>query len=409
MNAINPNSAEDLTPAKTGLITKFLRVLASVRRKVWLISFIGFGLGIICLILYDLGLVWAHSSYAGIHVEDYPFFVHATLDLLHDVAIGFFVASLAGVGFEGLYQSTGDAQKEIETQMQISSLIRAAENMEHHADHAAAIKQHLDNLLPNAKYNDFKLKICQVVKAAAKIKDGDDARHQGREATEYVSLLSWMMEHYVLDGATALGQLLKAVSPDEPVFSAKYAPPDRITLAQQILRAQMLSMKPGDRYDSVANPNLYLGGDYQKYLDATEEALTQNKVTVRRVYNVCMFEGDAAKRIAATIKEQRDRFAPSGKFQARVFQKDHAASVDRFETDALGLPNPESLHNLYFGIFQHNSGGSLVFSAEPADVSKLTLEAFSVEENVKQRSDQFELIWSRASSEVDEFIKQHAP
>lgn len=243
----------------------------------------------------------------------------------------------------------------------------------------------------------------------AEIRSHDKESCPGLEGVEYVALVDWMLDEYVLSGAKDLAHLMRALNPEEMDFHASYAPPDRKSLAQRIFAAQMKSMKCGDEYHSLTNLCLYEGGDAKMFIDAIKDAL-QNGVSVRRLFNLCELEVDSSPMLSWTtvckmIGDQMSLFS-SGKFQARVLRVKEAALVDREITNGCNLPNADAVKNLYFGIFVHRQGGAVVFRASPTDITKLSLEAFQKSKNVKPTMDLFDHLWNMSCPAM-EFIEEN--
>ncbi|MBN3813396.1 hypothetical protein [Paraburkholderia sp. Ac-20347] len=359
---------------------------------------LGLFLGLAFLTAYNLAIEFAHSRYTFTSLEQLPFLARMGLELLRDIGVGFCVAAIAGVGFEAFDQSSPMAVSEVTIEDRMKFVVEAARNMEHYNDPIGAIEYHIDELLPNTKYDGLNANIVALLSALSEIKKIDNPKYSGKEVNEYVSYLTWMLDKFVLDGVNQLGQLIRAIGTDNSVFTAAYAPPDRKTLAQRLLAAQMCSMEAGDTYDSVANVSLYLGGDCDLYRKATLGALNKG-VKIRRVYNVCEFDITDRPMVEDEIKSQLRQFN-SRHFQARIFSNAEAGMVSEKEARQFELPNRDALKNLYFGIFKHEIGGAVAFNAGAIDVSRLSLRAFSRTSDVGISTDLFEFIWDRSNANI---------
>lgn len=390
-------------------VGRFLDSLRRIRREVWRFALCEILAGIILLFAYHAGTAIAQWDLKNITIENYPFMTRVILDVLRDLGVGFFVAAAAGIGFEGLHQSVGDAAKELEIQQKIDALIDVAEKMKHFANPLLAVSNHLDAVFPDNKYRKIKENINEMIKVMAEMRSHDKECCPGLEGVEYVALVDWMLNEYVLSGAKDLVHLMRALNPKEMDYCASYEPPDRKSLAQRIFAAQMRSMKCDDEYRSLTNLRLYEGGDAKIFIDATKDAL-QKGVSIRRIFNVCELEVDNSPMLSwATvckmICDQMSLFSHD-KFQARVLRVREAASVDREIAYGCKLPNSDAVKNLYFGIFVHNQGGVVVFRASPTDITKLSLDAYQNLNKVKPTMDLFEHLWSMACPVVD-FIEEN--
>lgn len=390
-------------------VGKFLDTLRRIRKEVWRFALYEILAGVCLLFAYNIGLTLAQLNFGNTTVENYPFMARVILDILRDLGVGFFVAAAAGIGFEGLHQSVGDAAKELEIQQKIDALIDVAEKMKHFANPLLAVSDHLDAILPDVKYREIKDGIKGMIEVMAEMRSHDKESCPGLEGVEYVALVDWMLDEYVLSGAKDLANLLRALNPQQMDHCGSYEPPDRKSLAQRIFAAQMRSMKCGDEYHSLTNLRLYEGGDAKMFIDATKDAL-QKGVSIRRLFNVCELEADNSPMlnwvtVCKMIRDQVSLFS-DGKFQARVLRGKEAALVDREITNGCNLPNVDAVRNLYFGIFVHRQGGAVVFRASPTDITKLSLDAFQGLKKVKPTMDLFEYLWN-ISCPVENFVEEN--
>lgn len=386
-------------------IRKAIHLFKSIRTKVWKLVALTMLIGLCFLVAYNYSITIAHGFYGKMTLEEFPFWSRMFIELLRDLGVGCFVAAVAGVGLEGFQQTTAIAEAEASLvarsevlDEKMRNVIAAARNLEHHDNPLDAIKDHLKDLLPNSKFDNLSANIVELLNVLSGIRKSADTTPLGKETNEYVLLLNWMLKKYVLEGAMRLSELIRAIGPDEQQFTAVYEPPERRTLAQHILTAQMCSMREGDTYESIANVNLYLGGDYKLYREATMTALKRG-ISIRRIYNVCEFPDDQRVTIEEEIKSQLEQFnCPN--FKARIISLADIKNITDNEVKEFNLSNRDAIKNLYFGTFKHREGGAVEFNAGPHDVSKLELKAFSQLLTSSCKSDLFEFIWQHSNTDI---------
>jgi hypothetical protein len=329
-----------------------------------------------------------------------------------EAGIAMIVAAIAVVGYE-LLQHTPHIKElhdDLNEQIRELSKLRVAVSRAVETP-LQGVARHLDTLFPgpdNQALRDALMRFLQHThQIASHGKRQTDATH-GRESVEYVKYLGWLMEQFAADSSSKLLQFIDAINEERTGVSYDYAPPDRRDVARRILAAQMRCMGEGERYASIANLSIYDMPD-AAFIDATRGAL-QRGLQIERIFNLIPFEDELARdrrlflRFKRIVQAQR---ALGGRYEIAFLGSAALPCLDRALLRAMNLrPDTESFEALFFGLFTHHGGDTLLFDAPSTDVSNLVLTYCGNDRaawSANSRANLFQHLWQLCRTAPDPF------
>ena len=214
-------------------------------------------------------------------------------EVLRDIGIAFLVAALVGIFYDVFNKRVGRARAKIKMEKDTASLIDMGAKIENLIRELAGLDNPVRRirgvlereLRPGMKYSPVIQGVVKLLDEIFRIHQLCDSK-QTKEVHEYMRLMGWVLEKYVVRLAIQTRTILEGMSAaDDTVYSCDYFPPERRAMTLEILATQMRAMRSNDSYDSVTNLWLYTNLS-RSYIDATRSAL-QNGLKIRRIFNIC--------------------------------------------------------------------------------------------------------------------------
>jgi len=304
-------------------------------------------------------------------------------DVVHEFGVTALVASVLGLAVDTITLGTGKARKQIIFEEQLKKITVAAGAMSDYQNPHAAIKKNLAAILPGTNYAEFRSAISEIVSKVEELAKLDATGAKTPVDVRYfVEFLAWATRRQIGKLATSMHTLIRAVA-DDGYAAGDYESPTRFELNRRLLAAQMKSLLPTDRYDSIANVRLYFPGKRDEYERATLAALKRG-VRIRRLYNLCLYEDkncDSFLDAKKVVDLQLDQFGQAGTFEARFLTR--AILTDaRVElqpgVEAISVRNVAELDRLYYGLFFHRDLKVLFYRTYPANLDSLNVTSSDV-------------------------------
>lgn len=398
-------------------LSKFdvLKILARERWWSWLVA----------LFLCAAGIVLVVPSTA--HWKPFDWMVEG---LVRDLGIAALVAGILGIAVDVIAFGTDRAQREMMLQRQMDALVEWTERrqpvFDQHMDDVSAavqyVRQHenplqaisylLAEAFPDRGYREFRVTVERLLDKVMQLHDLEQSQHNDREINlrPFVEFLSWTLNRHVLGMTSELEDIAGVVKYQRGRATCEYDAPGRYELNQQLLSAQMRSLLPGDRYDSLANFRLWTVAGRDKYEQATLLALRRG-VNIRRIFNVADVSETKRNDARKAVRRQLSIFKKPGfDFSYRFLTRDVLDNADeevRRAVTQANLSSVQDLDKVFYGLFYHENQTILLYRTQLGQSRHLTLSAAHVEESREVEAkyvDLFEALWHACDGIRDPFV-----
>ena len=352
-------------------------------------------------------LIFARYQFGGPGAE-----VPVMLEVMRDLGIGFAVGAAVGIFYEGIIKVDEKVRNEVVLRGSLEKLDDAAQQMRGASEVFArlensesALRQSLDDILPNRKYSDIKTSLMKLVSYLNESRALEN-HIDSKEVNEYVGLLNWLVSEYVVKAADEFNDLFRGLA-GENERRAFFRPPERRAVTLQMLSAQMNAMTEGDSYDSLTNAWLYRNMS-DEYISASCRALIAG-VEIRRIFNICTLEADTRENFneaKAIIQTQIARFSslPTNRFHCRFLTCGTLSKIHAYTLEQAKVNRIDEVKQLTFGHFHHRATGNMIrFDPQRPDMSIMKINVYpngGDDNDADCYSRLFEHLWEVAEREV---------
>jgi hypothetical protein len=380
------------------------RILAKERWWSWVVA----------LLLGAAGIFLVLPSTA--HLKPFDWMVDG---LVRDLGIAALVAGIVGIAVDVIAFGTDRAQREMMLQRQMDALVEwterrqplfdqhmddvsvAVQYVREHEEPLQAISYLLAEAFPDRTYRTFRTSVELLLDKVMQLHDLESTQHDKKDINlrPFVDFLAWTLDRHVVCMASELRNIASVVKFRRSRATCDYDAPGRYELNQQLLSAQMRSLLPGDKYDSLANFRLWTAAGRDDYERATLLALRRD-VEIRRIFNIADVPPGKQNDARRAVRRQLDHFKKPGfKFRFRFLTREVLANADEELVRAVREANLSNVHDLdkvFYGLFHHQDQTVLLYRTQLRQSRHLTLSAAYGDESKEVEAkfvDLFEALW----------------
>jgi hypothetical protein len=184
------------------------------------------------------------------------------------------------------------------------------------------------------------------------------------------------------------GNLEAFVSLSRGQLAEVIVPKTAAVLAQDVLTAQIRALGEGDRYDVISDLRTWINGQLNHFQQATEKAITENGVRVRRLFNLAhaSLHGLSASQFNEIVNLHRESMR-------LMLQRDPANPAYEVRWADASLLRQDDGSRLHFGLITLRDGDGLRFDFPETDLSRIIISP-NRDEFEHQKSI-FEDLWAR--------------
>lgn len=165
-------------------------------------------------------------------------------------------------------------------------------------------------------------------------------------------------------------------------------------LAEDVLTAQIRALGEGEQYDVISDLRTWINGQLDDFQRATEKAIVENGVRVRRLFNLAHASLDhlSASQFSEIIELHR-------KSMRSMLQRDPANPGYEVRWINAPLLGPHDGSRLHFGLITLRDGDGLRFDFPEADLSRIIISPNRYE--LERYQGIFESLWARGKELAD--------